>query len=347
MLDASFRHVRAGMKAVLPADPAHGGHGGNGAGSRPVPRVGELPDPVARAGEVVVAVQAGGLNRADLMQLAGHYPPPAGESDVQELKSAGQMAVVGEGVDRWQVGMRVMALLAGGGQATRVAGPAGPLLPLTENLSFVEGGALPEAGLTAWTNLVAEGGLVTGEVVLITGASGGVGSFAAQLAQELGARVIAAARDAGRLERLRALGITELGTDDDELPERVREATGGRGGDLVFDLVGGSRLPGHLAALKKGGRLVLMGMLAGNTAELDLEALLRRRLRIIGSVLRSRSRDEKTRLVAGFEAFAVPRLRAGRLRPVVDRVLPLDDAALAYTALANGGGFGKIVLTMS
>jgi putative PIG3 family NAD(P)H quinone oxidoreductase len=334
------------MKAVLPAGPIHAGHAADAGGTRPVPKVGELPDPVARAGEVVVAVQAAGLNRADLMQLAGHYPPPRGESEVPGLECAGQIAVVGEGVDRWQVGMRVMALLAGGGQATRVAVPAGQLLPLPENLTFVEGGALPEAGLTAWTNLVAEGGLVTGEVVLITGATGGMGTFAAQLAQELGARVIAAARDAGRLELLRSLGITELVTDDDELPARVREATGGQGVDLVFDLVGGSRLPAHLAALKKGGRLVLMGMLAGRTAELDLEALLRRRLRIIGSVLRARSRHEKARLVAGFGAFAVPRLRAGSLRPVVDRVLPLENAALAYAALANGGGFGKIVLTM-
>ena len=190
-------------------------------------------------------------------------------------------------------------------------------------------------------------GPMAGRTVLITGATGGMGTFAAQLAQELGARVIAAARDAGRLELLRSLGITELVTDDDELPARVRDATGGRGVDMVFDLVGGSRLPSHLAALKKGGRLVLMGMLAGRTADLDLEALLRRRLRIIGSVLRARSRDEKARLVAGFEAFAVPRLRAGRLRPVVDRVLALGDAPLAYAALANGGGFGKIVLTMT
>src|ERR1700674_791711 len=339
------------MKTVLPADPAHAPSPDDGdiggPGSRPGAVGGELPDPVARFGEVVVAVEAAGLNRADLMQLAGHYPPPPGESEVPGLECAGQIAVVGEGVDRWKVGNRVMALLAGGGQAMRVAVPAGQLLPLPENLSFVEGGALPEAGLTAWTNLVAEGGLVTGEVVLITGASGGVGSFSAQLAQELGARVIAAARDLRRLERLREVGIAELLADDHELPARVRELTGGRGVDLVFDLVGGRRLPAHLEALKKGGRLVLMGMLAGRTAELDLEALLRRRLRIIGSVLRSRSRDEKGRLVAGFGAFAVPRLRAGRLRPVIDRVLPLDDAALAYAALANGGGFGKIVLKMT
>jgi putative PIG3 family NAD(P)H quinone oxidoreductase len=329
------------MRAVLPADPAAA------AGGRPVPRVGELPDPVARHGEVVVAIEAAGLNRADLMQLAGHYPPPPGESGVPGLECAGRIAAVGEGVERWKVGVRVMALLAGGGQATRVAVPAGQLLPLPENLSFIEGGALPEAGLTAWTNLVAEGGLVTGEVVLVTGATGGVGSFAAQLARDLGARAIAAGRSLERLERLRELGIEELILDDDELPARLREMTGGRGVDLVFDLVSGARLPAHLAALKKGGRLVLMGLLAGRTAELDLESLLRRRLRIIGSVLRSRSRDEKARLVAGFGAFAVPRLRAGRLRPVVSRVLPLEEAAAAYAALAEGGGFGKIVLKMT
>jgi putative PIG3 family NAD(P)H quinone oxidoreductase len=312
-----------------------------------VPRVGDLPDPVARAGEVVVAVEAAGLNRADLMQLAGQYPPPPGESEVPGLECAGRIAAVGEGVDRFRLGARVMALLAGGGHATRAAVPAGQVLPLPENLSFIEGGALPEAGLTAWTNLIAEGGLVTGEVVLITGATGGVGSFAAQLARDLGARVIAAGRDLGRLERLRELGIEELILDDDELPARLREATGGKGVDLVFDLVSGARLPAHLAALKKGGRLVLMGVLAGRRAELELESLLRRRLRIIGSVLRSRSRDEKARLVEGFGAFALPRLRAGRLRPVIHRVLPLEEAAAAYAALADGGGFGKIVLKMT
>jgi putative PIG3 family NAD(P)H quinone oxidoreductase len=326
------------MRAVLPADRSAASR------ARPVPRVGELPDPVARAGEVVVAVEAAGLNHADLMQLAGNYPPPPGESDVPGLECAGQILTVGEGVDRWRPGTRVMALLAGGGQATRVAVPAGQLLPLPENLSFVEGAAVPEAGLTAWTNLVSEGGLVTGEVVLVTGATGGVGTFAVQLARELGARVIAASRNEERLERLRELGVEEMVADDDRLPSRVREATGGRGVDLVFDLVGGTRLPAHLAALKRGGRLVLMGLLAGRTAEIDLDAVLLRRLRIIGSVLRSRSRDEKARLIAHFGAFAVPRLRAGRLRPVVDRVLALEEAAVAYSQIADGGVFGKIVL---
>jgi NADPH:quinone reductase-like Zn-dependent oxidoreductase len=218
---------------------------------------------------------------------------------------------------------------------------------LPENLSFLEGAALPEAGLTAWTNLVFEGGVVAGEVVLVTGASGGVGTFAVQLARELGARVIASARDVSRLERLRDLGIEDLVAEDDDLAARVRQLAGGRGVDMVLDLVGGARLPGHLAALKTGGRLVLVGLLAGARADLDLTTVLRRRLRIIGSVLRARSRDEKARLVAGFGAFAVPRLRAGRLRPVIDRGLPLDAAAEGYAALAEGNGFGKIVLTMT
>jgi putative PIG3 family NAD(P)H quinone oxidoreductase len=328
------------MRAVLPADHARL------AGVRPVPEVGELPDPEARAGEVLVAVEAAGLNRADLLQLAGHYPPPAGESDVPGLECAGQIVAVGEGVERWRVGMRVMALLAGGGQATRVAVPAGQLLPLPENLSAVEGGCLPEAGLTAWTNLVFEGGLVAGETVLVTGASGGIGSFAAQLARELGGRVIAAGRDRARLERLRELGIEDLVAAGEGMAARVRQLSGGRGVDLVLDLVGGSHLPEHLASLKTGGRLVLVGLLAGGSAEVDLGAVLRRRLRIIGSVLRSRSRDEKARLVAGFGAFALPRLRGGRLRPVVGRVLPLESAAAAYAAMADGGHFGKIVLEM-
>ena len=318
-----------------------------GRGSHPIPVVGEMPDPVARTGEVLVEVEAAGLNRADLLQLAGQYPPPPGESDVPGLECAGRIAAVADGVEGWGVGTRVMALLAGGGQATRVAVPAGQLMRLPENLSAVQGAALPEAGLTAWTNLVPEGGLVAGEVVLVTGASGGVGSFAVQLARELGGRVIAAARDRGRLERLRQLGTEELVTDGEGLADRVRDATGGRGADLVLDLVGGARLPEHLAALRTGGRLVLLGLLAGHSAELDLRALLRRRLRIIGSVLRSRSRDEKARLVAGFAAFALPRLAAGRLRPVVDRVLPHAEAAEAYAALAAGGVFGKVVLEMA
>jgi putative PIG3 family NAD(P)H quinone oxidoreductase len=321
------------MRAVLPAsDPP-----------RPIPQLGDFPDPVPGPGEVLVDVRAAGLNQADLLQLRGLYPPPAGESEVPGMEASG---VVVTGAPAWPAGTRIMALLAGGGQATRVAVPEAQLIPLPENLSFAEGAALPEAALTAWTNLVAEGGLRAGESVLVTGATGGMGSFAAQLARELGAKVIAAGRSAGRLERLRELGIGDFAVEGPELPARVHELTAGRGVDLVFDLTAGDHLGQHLEALAARGRLVLIGLMAGARAELDLRQILRRRLRIAGSVLRPRSREEKGRLTAAFAAFALPRLADGRLRPVVDRTLPLERAAEAYAALGEGGAAGKIILEM-
>jgi putative PIG3 family NAD(P)H quinone oxidoreductase len=331
------------MRAVLPAgEPG----AGTAAGSAEVlPRVGELPDPVAAAGEVLVEVEAAGLNRADLLQLRGLYPPPPGESAVPGLECAGRIAALGPGVAGWQRGARVMALLGGGGQAERVAVPVGQLMPLPEELTFEAGAAIPEAALTGWTNLVAEGRLRSGETVLVTGASGGMGSFAAQLARELGARVLAAARNRERLERLRDFGIEELVTEGDDLAAEVHRRTAGRGADLVFDLVGGRLLAGHLAALRQGGRLVLLGLLAGDRADVDLSLVLRRRLMVIGSVLRARPRSEKAELVASFASFALPLLARGALRAVVDRVVPLAEAAAAYAALAQGEPFGKILLS--
>ncbi|HWM94930.1 MAG TPA: NAD(P)H-quinone oxidoreductase [Thermoanaerobaculia bacterium] len=323
------------MRAILPStDPR-----------QPSPRIGDLPDPVPGPGEVLVAVEAAGLNHADLLQLRGQYPPPPGESEVPGLECAGK--VIGRGSGLWQPGARVMALLGGGGHATRVAIPSGQLMPLPDNLSCTEGAAIPEAALTAWTNLVAEGGLQEGESVLISGASGGMGSFAVQLARELGARVLAAGRDRDRLELLRTYGVEEICVAGPHLAHQVLDATGGRGVDLVLDFVGGSELPGHLASLRERGRLVLVGLLAGGKAEVNLGPVLSRRLRITGSVLRPRSRAEKAQLVSDFQAFALPRLKDGRLRPVVDRVVPLEKAADAYRALERGGVFGKIVLSMT
>ena len=322
------------MRAVLPtSDPPD-----------PRPRLGELPDPVPAAGEVLVAVRAAGLNRADLMQLRGHYPPPPGESDVPGLELSGEVVSVGEGVAGWEPGQRVMALVAGGGQGELAAVPAGQLMAMPEGLSFVEGAAIPEAGLTAWTNLVAEGGLAAGETVLISGANGGVGTFTVQLAAELGAFVLAAGRDLSRLEPLRDLGAAELLLLDDGLPARVRELTGGRGADLALDLVGGEHLPRMLAALAPLGRLVLIGLTAGSRAELDLRRILSLRLRLIGSALRTRPRPEKASLGAAFAEFALPRLADGRLRPVVDRVFRFEQAAEAYAALEAGRVAGKLVL---
>lgn len=323
------------MRAVLPPEDPW----------IPVPRIGDLPDPVPGPGEVLVAVEAAGLNHADLLQLRGHYPPPAGESGVPGLECAGR--VVGrDAPGLWQPGARVMALLGGGGHGSLVAIPTGQLMVLPDNLTYEQGAAVPEAGLTAWTNLVVEGGLQAGETVLVTGATGGMGSFAVQLARELGARVLAAGRDPGRMDQLRELGVEEICVSGSNLARQVREATGGRGVDLVFDLVGGPAISSHLGALREGGRLVLIGLLGGAKVEVDLGLVLGRRLRIVGSTLRPRSRAEKGQLVEAFAAFALPRLRDGRLRPVVERVVPFEQAADAYKALERGGVFGKIVLKM-
>lgn len=311
----------------------------------PRPRLGELPDPVPGPGEVLVAVKAAGLNRADLMQLRGNYPPPPGESEVPGLECAGEVVALGDGAGEWAPGQRVMALVAGGGQGSLAAVPAGQLMALPDALSFAEGAAIPEAGLTAWTNLVAEGGLRDGETVLISGANGGVGSFAVQLAAALGARVLAAGRDLGRLEPLRELGADELLLLDDDLPARAREATGGRGADLALDLVAGEHLPRMLGALAPRGRLILVGLTAGHRAEIDLSVVLRHRLRLVGSVLRPRPRPEKAALVAAFADFALPRLAAGELRAVIDRVFPFERAVEAYAALEEGGVNGKIIFS--
>ncbi len=332
------------MRAVFPFEPGPGDPG--------TPRLGDLPDPVAGPGEVLVAVAAAGINHADLLQLRGAYPPPPGESLIPGLECAGTVVALGEGIEgsAWgglfAPGARVMALVAGGAHAERAAIPVGQLMPIPENLSFVEAAAIPEAGLTAWTNLVVEGGLEAGETVLVTGATGGMGTLFVALARELGARVIAAGRNRERLERLRPLGADEIVLLDGELPAKVRAATGGRGVDLVIELVGGAGINRHLALLGNRGRLVLVGLLAGRRAEVDLDVVLSRRLRIQGSVLRARSRAEKAALVAAFSAFALSRFASGRLRPVVERVLPFARAPEAYAALARGGVAGKIVLEL-
>ncbi len=332
------------MRAVLPASPAPG--------ASAAPRLGDVPEPVAGAGEVLVAVAAAGLNHADLLQLRGAYPPPPGESDVPGLECAGTVVALGDGVagsawgELFAPGARVMALVAGGAHAERAAIPVGQLMPVPANLSLVEAAAIPEAGLTAWTNLVVEGGLQSGETVLVTGATGGMGSFCVQLARELGARVIADGRSRERLEPLRALGADEIVAAGDDLAAAVRRATDGDGVDLVIELVGGPGIDRHLAVLKPRGRLVLLGLLGGGRAEIDLGAVLAKRLHLSGSMLRARPRAEKAALVAAFSAFALSRLACGRLRPVVERALPFERAEEAYAALAHGGVAGKIVLEL-
>lgn len=325
------------MRAVLPFDTANPQAG---------PRLGELPRPVPAAGEVLVRVRATALNRADLLQMRGLYPPPVGESEIPGLECAGEIVALGAGVRSWSVGERVMALLAGGGHAEWVAVPKGQLMPVPADLSFEQAAALPEAALTAWTNLVTEGRIEAGESVLITGAASGVGTFTVQLARALGAEVIVCGRSLERLERLRPLGASRCIVLADGMADAVRAALGGRGADLAIDLVGGRWLEPVLASLANRGRLVLVGVLAGRRAEIDLGEVLRRRLSIKGSVLRGRSRKEKRELVTAFRAFAAEPLARGELQPVIDHVAAFEQIADAYEAMASGGHFGKIVLRL-
>ncbi len=309
--------------------------------------VGEVPAPVPGPGEVRLAVAAAGLNRADLLQMRGQYPPPPGASSVPGLECSGLVTGLGEGAAGFRIGDRVMALLAGGGQAEEVVVPAGQLMPVPANLALDEAAAIPEAALTAWTNLVVEGGLASGETVLVTGATSGIGTFAVQMIRELGGTVVAAARSAERLERLRDFGVDRLVTLDADYPRRVRELTGGGGVDLVLDLVAGEWLAPTLECLRARGRLILVGLTAGRKVQLDLGLVLRQRLRIVGSTLRARPLAEKAELVRTFAAWGLPRLADGRLRPVVDRIFPLAAAAEAYAVLEHERPLGKLLLQCS
>ncbi|HEX4954083.1 MAG TPA: NAD(P)H-quinone oxidoreductase [Thermoanaerobaculia bacterium] len=335
MPEVCFSGKLTAMRAILPTSPDG------------LPVVGDLPPPEPGPGEVLIRVAAAALNRADLLQLKGLYPPPPGESPIPGLECAGTIAALGAGITDWRVGERVMALLAGGGQAELAVAPAGQLLPVPERLTVVEAGGVPEAALTAWTNLVHEGRLEAGQTVLITAAASGIGSFAVQLARELGARVLVAGRSLERLAPLRELGAAACLPLDEELPRAARAANEGRGVDLVLDMVGGPGLSIQLACLAERGRLVLIGLLGGARADLDLRAVLSRRLSITGSVLRPRSRVEKAELVAAFRRFGEARLADGRLRPVISRIFPLEQAAAAYRFLEESQGVGKVVLEMT
>lgn len=317
------------MRAVLP-EPGAGG----------APRLGELPDPVAGPGELLVRVLATAINHVDLLQLRGLYPAPPGEPTIPGLEASGRILSVGEGVTGFDPGDRVTALLAGGGHAELAAVPAGQAFRVPDGWSDEEAAALPEVAVTAWTNLVAEGNLAPGETLLVSGATSAVGRFAAELGVALGARVLAVGRDAERLAELPALGALERLTFDD-LPLAERPA------DLIVDLVGGAHVEALLGSLANRGRFVLVGLMAGRTAEIDLGRVLRNRLRIVGSVLRSRSRAEKAELVAGLVGFAAERWSRRELLPVIDRVVRFGRIADAYEHLARGRPRGKVVVRVS
>lgn len=312
-------------------------------GGPEVLQLADIPEPQPREGDLIVRVQAAGVNRADLLQRLGRYPPPPGEPDTIGLEIAGE---VEHAAGTWKRGDRVMALLAGGGYAEKARVPATQALPIPAGLSFAEAAAIPEAFLTAWLNLAILGALQAGQVVVVHAAGSGVGSAALQICRGV-ASVVLATASPGKHDACRALGATHVLARDQvpsRLAEAVRAASGGRGADIIFDLVGGSYLEANVAALALQGRLCCISTMGGSKGTLDIGGLLGRRLTVLGSTLRTRSAEQKARLVADFRARVLPRFERGELRAVVAKTWPLAEAAKAHEELASDRLVGKIVL---
>ncbi len=307
----------------------------------------EVPDPVAGPGEVVIDVVASAVNRADVMQRQGNYPPPPGASDVIGLECSGRIAELGEGVTGLAVGDEVCALLAGGGYAEKVAVPVAQVMPAPPGVDLVEAGGLPEVACTVWSNIAMKGRLAAGETFLVQGGSSGIGTHAIQVAKGLGARVAATAGTPDRMERCRELGADIVIDYHDDVPARLLEATDGHGADVVLDNMGATGLAPNLAALAVDGRLLIIGMQGGTRAELDIGVLIRKRASVTAMGLRTRPLDGphgKAAICAAVVENVWPMLADGRVRPVVHERVPLTEAARAHAALDAGGVVGKLLL---
>ena len=317
-------------------------------GDETVLQIGTTSSPALEPGMVRIRVAATAVNRADLLQRQGHYPPPPGASPILGLECAGTIAEVGAGVAGWKVGDRAMALLPGGGYAEEAVVDAGSVLPIPERLSFQDAAAVPEVFLTAYLNLFELGGLAPGGTALVHGGGSGVGTAAIQLVKTAGGRIFVTCGSDEKCAQCRDLGA-DLGIHyrNESFAERVREATGGRGVDVVLDSIGAPYLEGNLGSLATGGRLVLIGLMGGAKVEINLAVLLAKRAAVLGSTLRTRPVAEKAAIVAGFQRRFGADLASGRIRPIVDRVLPLERAAEAHRAMKASEHFGKIVLAVA
>ena len=307
----------------------------------------DVADPAAAAGtEVLVRVRAAGLNRADLLQARGLYPPPPGFSpDIPGLEFAGEVAAVGGDVTEWSVGDRVFSITAGEAQAEYLLINERHLARIPDALSFTEAAAVPEAFITAFDAVVTQAGLAEGETLLIHAVGSGVGLAALQIAKARGARVIGTSRTASKLDACRGFGLDAgIVTAEPVFADAVIEATGGRGADVILDLVGGAYFPENLRSLAPKGRVMLVGLTAGRKAEVDLGMILQKRATVRGTVLRGRSFDEKCGVTRHFCESVVPLLSDGTLRPVIDRVFAAADVLAAYDHLASNESFGKVVL---
>ena len=306
---------------------------------------GRRPVPQPSAGEILIRVGAAGVNRPDALQRAGAYAPPPGASDLPGLEAAGHVAAVGPGVSRWREGDAVCALLPGGGYADYVATPAAHALPVPAGLSVVEAAALPETYFTVWHNVFERGRLAAGETFLVHGGSSGIGTTAIQLAAARGARVFATAGSLEKCAACERLGAERaINYREEDFVEVVRAATEGRGVDLILDMVGGEYLSRDVRALAVEGRLVMIAFLGGPKAELNFAQVMTKRLTLTGSTLRPQSVEAKARIAAALEREVWPLIEAGRIRPVMDRTFPLEEAAAAHARMESSAHIGKIVL---
>jgi putative PIG3 family NAD(P)H quinone oxidoreductase len=306
---------------------------------------GEAPDPMAGPGEVVIEVAASAVNRADLLQRQGFYPPPPGASDILGLECSGRVTALGDGVEGVRVGDEVCALLAGGGYAEQVAVPAGQVMPLPAGVDLITAAALPEAACTVWSNLVQVGRLRAGESVLIHGGASGIGTMATQVAAALGAApVVCTVGSAAKADAVRDLGA-DLAVDynNDDFVAAVRRLTG-RGVDLILDIVGAKYLARNLDALAPDGRLVVIGLQGGATAEIDLGRLLTRRLSVHATTLRARPIEQKAEICRAVVEGLWPLVADGRVRPVVGSTYPMTEAAAAHPLVEESGHVGKVLL---
>ena len=305
------------------------------------------PDPEVADGHVVLDVVATAVNRADILQRQGFYPPPPGAPPYPGLECSGIVRQVGDGVTGWTVGDEVCALLAGGGYAEQVVVPAEQLLPVPAGVDLVTAAGLPEVACTVWSNLVMVAGLRAGETLLVHGGSSGIGTMAIQVGRALGARVAATARSQSKLDACAALGAEVLvDYTHDDFVSVVREATEGRGADVVLDVVGGPYLARNVAVLAPGGRLVIIGLQGGRSAEIDLGQLLARRATVAGTTLRARPLAEKAAIVEAVRANVWPLIADGTVVPVVHTTLPITEAGDAHRIVEQSTHVGKVLLTV-
>jgi len=312
-------------------------------------RLGSAPVPEPGPGQVRIRVHATSVNRPDVVQRQGNYPPPKGESEILGLEAAGVIDALGDGVDGWRAGDRVMSLVTGSGYAEYALAWAEQLLPVPKSFSMEEAACVCETYITAWLNVMHLAQMSDGQSVLLHGGGGGVNTAAIQLCRELRphSRILVTASPA-KIERVRALGAHDvIDYRAGDFSEAVRAATGGRGVDVILDHLGGSYLAGNMKCLAAGGTLVVIGVMGGAKAEINLALMMVKRQRIIGSVLRSRPLPEKAQIVAAFCAEVLPLMEDRRIVPLVHEVLPLSDARRGHELMESGAHFGKIVLRVA